>query len=202
MRGKWISMQRFTRVYAAYQVLPGPEATELAVYFGILAGGKLGGLMGGIGFITPGILLMLLSSWFYTRYGIQNAVFASVFHGLQPAVCAMVFRAAHKIGESTCRHHSSGIIDWRLALVTILAALESVLSVNFFITKVHLVLLYLLLRKRWYVASVIWAAAPIVAFIAVIAVLGPMGQLVPQVCPFPVVFTDSHAIFPIPRPCK
>jgi hypothetical protein len=93
----------------------------------------------------------------------------------------MVFRAAHKIGESTCRHHSSGLLDWRLLLVVGLAAFESVLSVNFFVTKAHLVVLYLLLLRRWYIVSVLWAAAPIAAFVAIIAVLGPMGQLVPQV---------------------
>jgi chromate transport protein ChrA len=65
VQGKWISMKRFVRAYAAYQVLPGPEATELACYFGMLAGGPLGGLLGGLGFIAPGVLLMLLFSWFY-----------------------------------------------------------------------------------------------------------------------------------------
>ena len=95
-RGRWITVQRFSRVYAAYQVLPGPEATELAVYFGVLAGGRIGGLVAGLGFISPGIALMLLFSWFYSNYGITNAVFVSVFRGIQPAVSAMVFRAATK----------------------------------------------------------------------------------------------------------
>ena len=67
VEGKWISERRFNRVFAVYQLLPGPEATELACYFGRLAGGRVGGLMGGLGFITPGMLLMLLFSWFYVR---------------------------------------------------------------------------------------------------------------------------------------
>ena len=179
--GKWISMKRFMRAYAAYQVLPGPEATELACYFGMLAGGPLGGLLGGLGFIAPGVSLMLLFSWFYYSYGINNRVFVAVFHGLQPAVCAMVVRAAHKIGESTCRHHhGSGELDWRLFLTVWLAAFESVLHVNFFITKAHLIAVYLMIRRGWYVTGAVACVAPIIVFIAIIAVYGDMGDLVPQ----------------------
>lgn len=53
---KWISNARFTRVYSVYQILPGPEATELACYFGLLAGGRFGALLGGLGFVLPGFL--------------------------------------------------------------------------------------------------------------------------------------------------
>jgi chromate transporter len=40
---RWISRERFNRVLAVYQVLPGPEATELCVYFGMLSRGRMGG---------------------------------------------------------------------------------------------------------------------------------------------------------------
>ena len=38
---RWISGERFNRALAVYQVLPGPEAHELCVYFGMLARGRL-----------------------------------------------------------------------------------------------------------------------------------------------------------------
>lgn len=40
---KWISKERFNRALAVYQVLPGPEAHEMCVYFGMIAGGRWGG---------------------------------------------------------------------------------------------------------------------------------------------------------------
>ena len=181
VQGKWISMSRFKRAYAAYQVLPGPEATELAVYFGILAGGPIGGFLGGLGFISPGVALMLLFSWFYYTYGLTNKLFIAVFHGLQPAVCAMVVRAAHKIADSTCRHHDgSGSLDQHLLLIVGLGAFESILSVNFFITKAHGIAIYLLLRRGWYVAAGVVTVSVLAVFIAIIAAIGPMGDLVPQ----------------------
>jgi hypothetical protein len=48
---KWVSNERFNRVLAVYQVLPGPEAHEMCVYFGTVRGGRLGGLMAGLGFM-------------------------------------------------------------------------------------------------------------------------------------------------------
>jgi len=167
-------------VYAAYQVIPGPEATELACFFGVLAGGRLGGLAAGLGFTIPGFSLMLLFSWFYQRYGIANAIFQSVFLGLQPAVCAMTFRAAHKFGETVCRHHITTEVDWRLFLVVCLAAVESVLGVNFFIIKLHLTLLFLALLRGWFSAAALWGISVVGAFIVVIVVLGPVGDFFPQ----------------------
>src|SRR3546814_13938156 len=41
---RWISSAHFNRVLAVYQVLPGPEAHELCVYFGMCSRGRWGGV--------------------------------------------------------------------------------------------------------------------------------------------------------------
>src|SRR5215212_8214399 len=66
---KWVPPERFNRVLAVYQVLPGPEAHELCVYFGLLSRGRLGAVLAGLGFMLPGFVLMFLLSWFYLTYG-------------------------------------------------------------------------------------------------------------------------------------
>src|SRR4051812_13782009 len=55
----WISEWSFKKLLAVYQILPGPEAHELCVYFGRLRGGKFGGFLAGLGFMLPGFILML-----------------------------------------------------------------------------------------------------------------------------------------------
>ena len=55
----WVDEETFKKTLAVYQVLPGPEAHELCVYFGRIRGGKLGGFLAGLGFMLPGFLLML-----------------------------------------------------------------------------------------------------------------------------------------------
>lgn len=98
---KWISPARFSRVLAVYQVLPGPEAHELCVYFGMLARGRLGGLLAGLAFMLPGFILMFALSWVYVTFGIASPLFAGLFYGFKPAVAALILRATHRLGQHT-----------------------------------------------------------------------------------------------------
>ena len=50
---KWVTKEQFNRALAVYQVLPGPEAHELCVYFGMKAGGRWGGFLAGLAFMLP-----------------------------------------------------------------------------------------------------------------------------------------------------
>lgn len=92
----WITPDKFKRVLAVYQALPGPEAHELCVYFGMIRRGRIGGLLAGLGFMLPGLVFMLLLSWAYTLYG--ATVLLPLFVGIAPAVAALIIRAAHRIG--------------------------------------------------------------------------------------------------------
>ena len=70
-------------------MLPGPEAHELCVYFGMLKGGRLGGFLAGLGFILPGFTLLLLLTWLYIEIEIDTPVLRAVFIGFQAAVIAL-----------------------------------------------------------------------------------------------------------------
>src|SRR5918993_2247725 len=59
---RWVSQETFTKTLAVYQVLPGPEAHELCVYFGRIRGGPAGGVPGGLGLLVPGVPLELRAS--------------------------------------------------------------------------------------------------------------------------------------------
>jgi chromate transporter len=56
---EWLTPERFNRLLAVYQVLPGPEAHELCVHLGMMKRGRLGGILAGLGFMLPGFVLML-----------------------------------------------------------------------------------------------------------------------------------------------
>ena len=96
---KWISREKFNRALAVYQVLPGPEAHEMCVYFGMMAGGRTGGFLAGLGFMLPGFLLMLLLTWIYVQFGVKSPLIQSLFVGLQVAVVALIVRAIHRLGS-------------------------------------------------------------------------------------------------------
>ena len=91
IKDQWITLPRFQRVFAVYQILPGPEAAELCMFFGCLSAGRLGGIVAGIGFILPGFSLMLVASYLYSLAGFENIYFNASFKALQPIVAAMVY---------------------------------------------------------------------------------------------------------------
>jgi chromate transporter len=111
---KWIPNIRFNRVLAVYQALPGPEAHEMCVYFGMLSRGKLGGFLAGLGFMLPGFLLMFALSWFYLKYGLNSPFFVAFFFGCQAAVGALILRAVHRIGG----HALVDLSLWGIAIVS------------------------------------------------------------------------------------
>ncbi|HJS18902.1 MAG TPA: chromate efflux transporter [Anaerolineales bacterium] len=138
----WISPGKFNRVLSIYQVLPGPEAHELCVYFGMIARGRGGALLAGLGFMLPGFVLMLMLSWFYVTYGIHSPIFQSVFMGMQPAVAALIVRAVHRIG-SHALHGNAWL--WAAAL---LAGIAQLLQLNFLITLLACGLIYTLAKQK------------------------------------------------------
>ena len=139
---KWISSERFNRVLAVYQVLPGPEAHEICVYFGMLAGGRIGAFLAGLGFMTPGFLLMFALSWFYVTYGINSPIFQSVFLGMQPAVAALIVRAVHRIGG-----HALQANKW-LWSMAFLAGFAQLLRINFLITLLTVGFVYAFAERQ------------------------------------------------------
>ncbi len=95
----WVSEEEFKRTLAVYQVLPGPEATELCIYFGRLRGGRLGGILAGLGFMLPGFILMLGLSIAYVEADLADNL-DDLFYGLKAAVGAIVAFALVRLSRT------------------------------------------------------------------------------------------------------
>jgi chromate transporter len=121
---RWIDSARFNRLLAVMQVLPGPEAHELCVHMGMLARGRIGGLLAGLGFMLPGFALMLACAWAYTAFVAGRPELAGVLLGVQVAVLAVIARSVQRIGE----HILHG---WLLAGIALLAAAATLAGVPF-----------------------------------------------------------------------
>lgn len=165
---KWISNERFNRVLAVYQVLPGPEAHELCVYFGMLSRGRVGAFLAGLAFMLPGFLLMFLLSWFYVAYGIHSPLFQAVFLGMQPAVAALIVRATHRIGGHAL--HANRWL-WGIALI---AGIAQLLDMNFLITLILAGLIYALVQR----GKVQWAFG--IGFVFMMWLVLTMAGLLPS----------------------
>jgi chromate transporter len=96
---RWVDEETFKRTLAVYQVLPGPEAHELCVYFGRLRGGRLGAFLAGLGFMLPGFVLMLALSIAYVEADLSDSL-DELFYGLKAAVGAIVARALVRLSQT------------------------------------------------------------------------------------------------------
>ena len=115
-RRRWISERRFLHALNFCMLLPGPEAQQLATYIGWLMHRTLGGIVAGVLFVLPSLLILIVLSWVYVRFGAQPLV-AGIFYGLKPAVTALVLHAAWRIGKRVLRHPAL----WVLAAASFLA---------------------------------------------------------------------------------
>lgn len=121
---QWVSKEEFNRALAVYQALPGPEAHELCVYFGMKAGGRIGGFLAGLAFMLPGFVLMLLLTWLYMRFGLGSPMVQQLFAGIQAAVVALIIFAVYRIGKHA-------VINKALLIICIASGLAFFLGVNF-----------------------------------------------------------------------
>lgn len=154
---RWISPARFNRLLAVMQILPGPEAHELCVHLGMVARGRIGGLLAGLGFMLPGFVLMLAAGWLYKDWIVGNPAMAPVFLGVQIAVLAIILRAVQRIGT----HILEDRLLWALAAVSLGATLA---GVPFWIPLIAAALIYTF-AARPVVAMAVFAAAVALAFL-------------------------------------
>ncbi len=105
-RKKWISENRFLHALNYCMMLPGPEAQQLATYMGWLLHGTWGGIVAGMLFIIPSLVLMIILSWIYLSYG-EVAAISGILYGFKPAVVAIVACAVIRIGQKTLRNRLS-----------------------------------------------------------------------------------------------
>ena len=99
---RWISEARFLHALNYCQLLPGPEAIQLATYLGWLLHGTRGGLIAGGLFLLPSVVLLLLLSSLYALWG-HLPLLAGIFWALKPAVLAIVIQACWRLGRRTLK---------------------------------------------------------------------------------------------------
>lgn len=113
---RWISEKRFLHALNFCMLLPGPEAQQLAIYLGWLIHRTWGGIVAGLLFILPSLLILILLSWIYIVYGDVTWV-AGIFYGIKPAVTAIVLNAAYRMGARTL--NNSWL--WAIAIAAFIA---------------------------------------------------------------------------------
>ncbi len=115
----WLGLERFRRALAVCQVIPGPEAHEMCCYIGVIRAGPLGGIAAGLGFMMPGLLLMLAVSAAYSSIDLAHPMIAGALSAMQIAATALIVRATWKLATTLARGRLLGAV-FTVAALTIL----------------------------------------------------------------------------------
>lgn len=95
---RWIDEDRYLHALNYCMLLPGPEAQQLATYIGWLLHGVRGGMVAGLLFVLPGLVVILGLSGLYALYQ-EASLVTGLFFGLKAAVLAIVVEAVVRIGR-------------------------------------------------------------------------------------------------------
>jgi chromate transporter len=91
-RRGWLSAHEFEDAIAACNLLPGPASTQLAIFCAWRVGGRRGALLGGLGFIGPGLAVILGLAVLFLA-GAPPAWVRGAGAGAGAAVAAVAIRA-------------------------------------------------------------------------------------------------------------
>lgn len=121
-RRKWLSREYFLDIVGVTNLIPGPNATEIAIHVGYLRAGWPGLLVAGVCFILPAALITAAFAWAYVRFGSLPRV-TPFLYGIKPAMLAVIFAALWRLGRAAVK-------NWRLTLVGLAVVLALLLGAN------------------------------------------------------------------------
>jgi chromate transporter len=107
-RRKWLSDQEFLDLLGATNLIPGPNSTEMAIHLGFLRAGWPGLVAGGLGFVMPAVMIVLLLAWIYTRFGALPQA-AWLLYGVKPVVIAIILQALWSLGRKAIKSLLTGL---------------------------------------------------------------------------------------------
>jgi chromate transporter len=101
-RRKWLADQEFLDLVGATNLIPGPNSTEMAIHISFLRARWSGLIIGGLCFIVPAMLMVLLLAWVYMRFGTTPQV-GWLLYGIKPAVIAIIVQALWSLGKKAVK---------------------------------------------------------------------------------------------------
>jgi len=101
-RRRWLTDGQFLDLLGATNIIPGPNATEMAIHLGRVRAGWRGLVLSGLAFTAPATLITLVFAWAYVRFG-STPELGWVLYGIKPIVICVMVQAIWGLGRTTVR---------------------------------------------------------------------------------------------------
>jgi chromate transporter len=120
---KWLNDQEFLDLVGATNLIPGPNSTEMAIHIGFLRAGWLGLIIGGLCFIVPAMLIVLLLAWVYVRFGTMPQA-KWLLYGIKPVVISIIIQALWNLGQKAVKGPLTGAVAFIVLVLYFIGANE------------------------------------------------------------------------------
>ncbi|UKM64868.1 chromate efflux transporter [Flavobacteriaceae bacterium GSB9] len=119
---KWMNQEHFLDLIGATNLIPGPNSTEMTMHCGYERAGWKGLFVAGICFIFPAVVITGVFAWLYQQYG-QLPNVEPFIYGIKPAVIAIIFIAAYRLGKKAVK-------SVQIAILGVVALIACLLGLN------------------------------------------------------------------------
>lgn len=126
---EWVEDGTFVELLALGHALPGPTSSQMVVALAASKGGPLGALIAFVLWSLPAFVVLTIAGMGTSYVDISTVWYLK---GLPPAAVALVFSAAYKIGNKTCKNSVTQCIALLSALAVVLCSAEDRIPIHFF----------------------------------------------------------------------
>jgi len=105
----WLTLDEVMDYFSIAQITPGIIAVNVSTFTGCKRKGPVGGLIATIGFILPGVIVMILVSLFINRFA-EYRVVRHAFAGIRIAVGALILATILKLIKGFFKNFRTVII--------------------------------------------------------------------------------------------
>ena len=105
----WIPMEEVMDYYTVGQIIPGIIAVNLSTFVGYKRKGVLGAILAPVGFILPGVTIILIIAVFLSNFH-EIAAVQSAFAGIRIAVGALILDTVIKLAKGVLKSPQAIII--------------------------------------------------------------------------------------------
>jgi chromate transporter len=159
----WMDARAFEDANAACSLLPGPSSTQLAIFCAYRVGGPMGAVVGGLGFIVPAVVMVIVLSVLFLSSSPPDWV-RGAGAGAGAAVAAVAIRAGSELVGPSYEHAMEGHghrIRWSIYL---LAGVAAAIAIGPYLVLVLVACGLLEMIRRWRPVEVgVWWPLPMAA---------------------------------------
>jgi chromate transporter len=174
----WIEPAEFEDAIASTNLLPGPASTQLAIFCAWKLRGGLGAIIGGICFIVPGLILMLLLSALFLAANPPQWILGAAA-GAGATVAAIALRTGTALipaGWKRSGPRTARRVRWIIYLILGIAAGATV-GAYLVLVLLTIGLVEVVLRHDWHTRTTRAVSALVIPFFLAPVTVGGLGAL-------------------------